>query len=438
MGEKDVKNMLQKFCFVILSEIKTSAKITCTGFTVFQHSAKQGHRGGVAILMKPSISKYMRNLNKSYENVISFELTIFPNILFVGCYISPEDSPYYDAAVFGHLQSLVKNDKSKKVIIMGDLNSRIGVPTNIFTEREKCVYEGVEDTTVNKNGKCVLQLCEDNGLVILNNLKIGTKHFKSNLSFRKKANWISEPDIAIVSDSSLQHIDSFNMTQRYNGKLLYSDHALMDITIDAENIGVSVELLNMRANNLGRSVHECVPIRLEKSLRLSQCNEENLKQYFLNNLPPTINDDGNVDILLNRFTRIVTDAMREHKEITIVEPCEWGNAARWKRLLAGNDYKKIWKSIGWNGDIEETNKDIPTDEEFKIHFEQLLNPPGEEVDDLCDTTDSPYIPTLDDPIQEIEVIKAAKSSKESKSFIGITPAIFHCFPAAWILFKHKF
>ena len=316
MGEKDIKDMLQKFSFVILSEIKTSAKITCTGFTVFQHSAKQGHRGGVAILMKPSISKYVRNLDKSYENVVSFELAIFPNILFIGCYISPEDSPYYDGAVFGHLQSLVNNDRSKKVIIMGDLNSRIGVPTNIFAGREKCVYEGVEDITVNKNGKCVLQLCEDNKLVILNNLKHGAKHFKSNLSFRKKANWISEPDIAIVSDTSVQHIASFNMIQRYNGKLLYSDHALVDIAMDAENIGMSVELLNTRANNLGRSVHESVTIRVEKSLRLAQCNKENLKQYFLNNLPPTIHADVNVDILLSHFSRVVTDAMRENKEVT--------------------------------------------------------------------------------------------------------------------------
>ena len=48
LGEKEVKDMLEKFSFIVLSEIKTSAKISCTGFTVFQHSAKQGHRGGVA------------------------------------------------------------------------------------------------------------------------------------------------------------------------------------------------------------------------------------------------------------------------------------------------------------------------------------------------------------------------------------------------------
>ena len=39
-----------------------------------------------------------------------------------------------------------------------------------------------------------------------------------------------------------------------------------------------------------------------------------------------------------------------------------------------------------------------------------------------------------DPITEIEVIEAAESCKESKSFIGVTPAIFKCLPPTWILF----
>ena len=71
--------------------------------------------------MKPGISKYMRNLDKSYENVLSFELAILPGVIFVGCYIAPSDSPYYDGAIFGHLHSLIKRDETKKLFIMGDL-----------------------------------------------------------------------------------------------------------------------------------------------------------------------------------------------------------------------------------------------------------------------------------------------------------------------------
>ena len=69
-----------------------------------------------------------------------------------------------------------------------------------------------------------------------------------------------------------------------------------------------------------------------------------------------------------------------------------------------------------------------------MHFEQLLNPPDLEDDQQFDISVCPYIPILDDPIEEVEVIEGAESSKESKSFIGITPAIFKCFPPVWILF----
>ena len=296
--------MLQNYSFVFLSEIKTSAKISCTGFTVFQHSAKQGHRGGVALLIKPGISKFIQNLDRSYENVLSFELSIVPGIIFIGCYIAPADSPYYDPAVFGHLQSLLKRDESKKAIVMGDLNSRVGMPTDLYIEKVRCIYEGVEDVTVNKNGKCILDLCNEARLVVINNLKQDTRHFKSKLSFRKKMNWISEPDLLLASESCVQHLESFDMMQRYENQLLYSDHAVVDFKLNLKGIEQSTELLEKRANNLGSTVYECPPIRIEKSLRLGQCNLESLKRYFEENLPPPIDEGNSADTVLERFIYI--------------------------------------------------------------------------------------------------------------------------------------
>ena len=103
-------------------------------------------------------------------NVLSFELAIIPDIIFVGCYITPADSPYYDDAIFVYLQSLTRRDESKKVVIMGDLNSRVGTSTNLNIGKNNCAYVGVEDQTVNKNGQYLLGLCRDNGLVVVNNL----------------------------------------------------------------------------------------------------------------------------------------------------------------------------------------------------------------------------------------------------------------------------
>ena len=82
---------------------------------------------------------------------------------------------------------------------MGDLNSRIGVPVDLYFDKEKLTYYGCEDITANGNGRHTLQLCGDTNLAVINNLKYGEKHFNSQLSFRKKSRWISEPDLLITS-----------------------------------------------------------------------------------------------------------------------------------------------------------------------------------------------------------------------------------------------
>ena len=302
---------------------------------------------------------------------------------------------------------MTKRDESKKVVIMGDLNSRVGTPTNLNIGNDNCVYVGVEDQTVNKNGQCLLDLCRDNGLVVVNNLRVGERHYKSNLSFRKKANWISEPDVLLASASCVQHIESFNMLQRYENKFLYSDHALLEFKLSLKNMRVSTDLLWTRASNLGRRVRETEPILIEKSVRLGQCNLERVKAYFEQNMPPDINDTDTVDIILERFNRTVTDVLMKNKEERELPASPWGNEERWKRLLQENDHRTIWKSIGWDGSIEEPQLDIPSDGDFKLHFEQLLNPPGIEEVDLFDVSDSPYIPLLDNPIEVAEVIEAA-------------------------------
>ena len=234
----------------------------------------------MALLIKPSLTKFLKDLDRSYENVISFELSFASDIIFVGCYISPRDSPYYDAAVFGHLQSLVMKDERKKMFIMGDLNSRVGVPTNLRTGSRTLAYQDCEDETLNTNGRRVLALCEDNKLVIINNLTYGNVHFKSSLSFRKKAEWISELDLLLCSDTCIEVVKSFKMIQYYENEHLCSDHAVIEFEVDLRKVRISTELLKERANNLGESIYEKFRIKIEKTPRLSSCNVDNVIAIF--------------------------------------------------------------------------------------------------------------------------------------------------------------
>ena len=69
---------------------------------------------------------------------------------------------------------------------------------------------------------------------------------------------------------------------------------------------------------------------------------------------------------------------------------------RWKKLLEENDAKTIWKAINWKGNITEKETVQPEDEQFKLHFEDLLNI-DERNQEAMDLTNCLFIPILDNP-----------------------------------------
>ena len=85
------------------------------------------------------------------------------------------------------------------------------------------------------------------------------------------------------------------------------------------SLSLSTKMLKKRANDLGRSIHEQDPIRIEKSLRVGQCDAENLSLYFTRNLPPVINENQSLDSVVTEFNRVVTDALKKNKKEAVVE-----------------------------------------------------------------------------------------------------------------------
>ena len=387
------------------------------------------------MLVKPYLSRFIKNINRSYENVISFELVCIPNTIFIGCYITPDDSSYYDSAIFGYIQGIIKNDESKTYIILGDLNSRVGNPGPCLDSNGVLEYIGCEDRIVNGNGKKILQLCRDENLAVVNNLKYGEKHFKSYLSFRRRQQWISEPDLLIISRKGLNLIESFQMRQYFKGKNLCSDHGIVECRIDTSKCKISTDLLKARAINLGHSTYETKVVKIEKSLRMSMCKKDQVKRYFSQNLPPVISDALSIDQTIEIFTHKMSSLLKQNKVKRQVVIKEWGNEGRWKRLLDSNDPKKIWKSIDWNGNLQNNdNEKAPSDLEFKEHFEKLLDQKEQSEDQTVEFGDAPSLEALDRSISTEEVQNAIKTCKENKSYIGITPAVFDCMPANWLLF----
>ena len=62
-----------------------------------------------------------------------------------------------------------------------------------------------------------------------------------------------------------------------------------------------------------------------------------------------------------------------------------------------------------------------------------MNPESLEQSEVIDVGDCPYIPILDDEITVKEVLDSASSFNESKSYVGIKPAIFKCLSPVWFI-----
>jgi hypothetical protein len=110
--------------------------------------------------------------------------------------------------------------------------------------------------------------------------------------------------------------------------------------------------------------------------------------------------------------------------------------ARWERLLDANDSKSIWKAINWKGTFENPRSEMlkPSDNEFKCHFEKLLNP-NQNSDNLYIPNTQVYMPILDDPITIEEVERAIKRQKSGKAagWDGVPPGILKLLSSEWLV-----
>ena len=95
-------------------------------------------------------------------------------------YIPPYNSEYYDDIYFKNLELLLDHFSSKHLIIIGDLNSRVGILNNSVTAHK---YMSNSDTAVNINDKILLNLFKAypnfviiNGLTDAKNILIQNLH----------------------------------------------------------------------------------------------------------------------------------------------------------------------------------------------------------------------------------------------------------------------
>ena len=76
-----------------------------------------------------------------------------------------------------------------------------------------------------------MNICNNNGMVIVNNLHFGDRHFKGNLTYRQGRRWVSEIDLCLSKQSCLSSIYDLQVHQGVKG----SDHAPISVTLRIKN-----------------------------------------------------------------------------------------------------------------------------------------------------------------------------------------------------------
>ena len=106
------------------------------------------------------------------------------DLVIAGMYIPPNNSVYYKDIYFDNLRLIKEYFKDQHLIVIGDLNSRIG---NIEGKLGYGYnYVPNPDITINDNGKNLKDICSTGlDFTILNGLSDGIKTFDSKYTFYK-------------------------------------------------------------------------------------------------------------------------------------------------------------------------------------------------------------------------------------------------------------
>ena len=151
--------LFKQFDIVCLNELKCEYPFCVAGFRCIRSKIVTGDskQGGVAMLVKETLQSYLHSVN-AYRDQIWFKLSIFPEYLFGSCYIPPRDSPFFSPESFSIIQENISGS-ADKIVLMGDLNSRI-TDLSVFNLPECNVsYSRNVDLGSNRNGRDLVNLC---------------------------------------------------------------------------------------------------------------------------------------------------------------------------------------------------------------------------------------------------------------------------------------
>ncbi|KAG0710222.1 hypothetical protein GWK47_023245 [Chionoecetes opilio] len=282
---------------------------------------------------------------------------------------------------------------------MGDLNARVGNPHIIGPDVK--VYCDIKDETVNSHGRLLTKMCNSNDMVLVNNIKHNSKVLGGDLSFKKRNLWVSEIDLCVAKNDCVPYVKTIDVNQSMWG----SDHAPLCVVLDTCGLNqMTPAILQERSGRLGEQYgynkptgHQALP----RSCKYSAVNLEEFTSIMENMTPPDVSvvTPQEVNNVISTGFETVNRVARRCFKRRVRRSAEVDDTLpRWQRLLETNDAKQIWAAVNWKGNIDTSENFRPDDEQFRQHFEELLNPGhSHDVVASVDLDSAPTIPVLDDP-----------------------------------------
>lgn len=434
LQDPDIFNFLVQYDIIWLLKVRSVHQKTVPGFHVYNNKSRKGnHRGGVMLLVKCALMPYITRVDMDTDDMIWLELSLCAGVKLGGVYVPPADSLYCEASPF---QAIIEKCSSEReVIALGDFNARIGTPVITYGDGYVYRYDGVRDHTVNSHGRMLLNTCVSNGMVVLNHLSRNERTFGGDLSFRRGLDWISEIDLCLLKTDCVKRVNYLEVNQTIQG----SDHAPLCLGLATQGWShMSPTVLLERARRLGESScnKPCEQV-IRRTPRYNTVNLNDFRNVLETLDPPNVNVPGQENVMnaittgCDALDRVARQCKRRgnHHERT------WDvSQSRWERILQTNDLKLIWKAIDWSGKVDIHENVKPDDEQFKIHFENLLN--QERLDDSNQLIDEfvPTIPVLDDAFTVQELKTVIHDVNVNKSYTGICPGLIKALPVNWYIF----
>ena len=163
------------------------------------------------LLIKDKLLEYVNCIDMDTEGQIWVILNFLVSYKLGGVYIPPDDSPYFQQADIGALAAHTLD--SGNVVVLGDLNARVAMPSLTDSDGMPYVYSGVTDHTLNARGTAILNVCVNNDMVVANHLLYNDRQLGGNLSYKRRQLWISELDLCLTKQECLGQISEINIRQ---------------------------------------------------------------------------------------------------------------------------------------------------------------------------------------------------------------------------------